>query len=65
MAVMSMKQVISAVNDKTLIKVYRGQQFITKGNWYQDNILRYAEHLKVNADLDGMTNVCKVVLDEV
>jgi hypothetical protein len=62
MAVMSMERVIKAVNDNTLIKIYRGKQFITKGNWYQDNILNYVDVGMVEADLDGLTNVCKVVL---
>ena len=62
MAVMSMRQVISAVNDKTEIKIYRGKDFITKGNWFQDNILDYAGELRVEADLDGATNICKVVI---
>lgn len=64
MAVMSMRQVIGAVNDKTIIKIYRGTHFLTKGNWYQDNILGYAQELLVNADLDAETNICKVVLKE-
>lgn len=39
MAVMSMRQVVSAVNDKTQVKIYKGKSLVTKGNWYQDNIL--------------------------
>jgi hypothetical protein len=62
MAVMSMKEVLNAVNDKTIIKIYRGKQFITKGNWYQDNILNYIDVKMAVADLDDVTNVCKVVL---
>lgn len=62
MAVMSMRKVVAAVNDKTEIRIYRGNQFITKGQWYQDNILDYIKELNVEADLDGLTNICKVKL---
>lgn len=57
-----MRKVIKAVNDDTEIKVYRGKRLITKGNWYQDNILDFIHEEKVKADLDGTTNICKVVL---
>lgn len=38
MAVMSMRRVVSAVNDKTQARIYKGKFLVTKGNWYQDNI---------------------------
>lgn len=64
MAVMSMRQVLKSVNDSTMIKIYEGTRFITKGNWYQDNILDYARAEKVEADLDAETNVCTVKVPE-
>ena len=51
-----------AVNDRTQVKIYRGRSLVTKGNWYQDNILEYLEELEVEADLDAVNNVCKVRL---
>lgn len=63
MAIMSMKQVLGAVNDKTVVKIYKGKQFITKGNWFQDNILDYSGEYRVMADLDASTNICKVNLE--
>ena len=30
MAVMSMRQVVSAVNDKTQVKIYKGKSLVTK-----------------------------------
>ena len=59
MAVMSMRCVLGAVNDRTQVKIYRGRSLVAKGNWYQDNIL---EELEVEADLDAVNNVCKVRL---
>lgn len=64
MAVMSMRQVVSAVNDKTQVKIYKGKSLVTKGNWYQDNILNYIKEPLVEADLDAVSNVCKVQLME-
>lgn len=64
MAVMSMRQVVSAVNDKTQVKIYKGKSLVTKGNWYQDNILQYIKELLVEVDLDAVSNVCKVHLME-
>lgn len=61
MAVMSMRCVLGAV-DRTQVKIYRGRSLVTKGNWYQDNILEYLEELEVEADLDAVNNVCKVRL---
>lgn len=60
MAVMSMKQVLHAINDQTLIKIYQGKTLVSKGNWYQDHILKYADKELVEADLDGTTNICTV-----
>lgn len=57
-----MRCVLGAVNDRTQVKIYRGRSFVTKGNWYQDNILEYLEELEVEADLDAVNNVCKVRL---
>lgn len=57
-----MRCVLGAVNDRTQVKIYRGRSFVTKGNWYQDNILEYLEELEVEADLDVVNNVCKVRL---
>lgn len=62
MAVMSMRKVIAAVNDKTEIKIYRKGKLLTKGNWYQDNILDYIKELNVEADLEVDQNICKVRL---
>lgn len=42
MAVMAMKNVISAVNDRTEIKIYKDGHMVAKGNWFQDQILEYA-----------------------
>lgn len=57
-----MRCVLGAVNDRTQVKIYRGRSLVTKGNWYQDNILEYLEELEVEADLDAVNNVCKVRL---
>ena len=57
-----MRCVLGAVNDRTQVKIYRGRSLVTKGNWYQDNILEYLEEPEVEADLDGVNNVCKVRL---
>ena len=38
MAVMSMKQVIAAVNNHVEIKIYKDSQLIAKGNKYQEQI---------------------------
>lgn len=62
MAVMSMKQVVAAVNNQTEIKIYKDSQLIAKGNRYQEQILRYIHELNVEADLDAITNVCTVIL---
>lgn len=62
MAVMSMKQVISAVDDKTEIKIYKGKSFVTKGKWFQENILDFVNEMRVEADLDASSNICKVTL---
>lgn len=62
MAVMNMRCVLGAVNDKTQVKIYRGRSLVTQGNWYQDNILKYLEEPEVEADLDAVNNVCKVRL---
>ena len=62
MAVMSMRCVLGAVNDRTQVKIYRGRSLVAKGNWYQDNILEYLEELEVETDLDAVNNVCKVRL---
>ena len=58
-----MRQVISTVNDRTKIKIYRGGQLVTWGNWYQDNILEYMDKLRVSVDLDEVKNICRVELD--
>ncbi len=63
MEIKSMRQVISTVNDRTKIKIYRGGQLVTWGNWYQDNILEYMDKLRVSADLDEVKNICRVELD--
>ena len=63
MEIKSMRQVISTVNDMTKIKIYRGGQLVTWGNWYQDNILEYMDKLRVSADLDEVKNICRVELD--
>lgn len=65
MAVMSMKQVINAVNDSTVIKIYEGKRLIARGNWYQDDILDYIRVARVEADLDATANVCTVRVPEV
>lgn len=62
MAVMSMRRVVSAVNDKTQVRIYKGKSLVTKGNWYQDSILHYIKEPLVEADLDAVSNVCKVHL---
>lgn len=62
MAVMSMRCVLGAVNDRTQVKIYRGRSLVAKGNWYQDNILHYIKEPLVEADLDAVSNVCKVHL---
>ena len=41
MAVMSMRQVVSAVNDKTQVRIYKGKSLVTKGNWYQEHFTLY------------------------
>lgn len=63
MEIKSMRQVISTVNDRTKIKIYRGGQLVTWGNWYQDNILEYMDRLRVSADLDEVKNICRIELD--
>lgn len=62
MAVMTMRQVIAAVNDKTEIKIYKDGTLLAKGNWFQDQILEYAAEKMVEADLDGACNKCKVTI---
>lgn len=62
MAVMTMRNVILAVNDRTEIKVYKNGHMVAKGNWFQDQILEYAAERTVEADLDGTCNKCKVTI---
>lgn len=62
MAVMTMRNVISAVNDRTEIKVYKDGHMVAKGNWFQDQILDYATEKKVEADLDAGNNKSKVTI---
>lgn len=62
MAVMTMRNVISAVNDRTEIKVYKDGHMVAKGNWFQDQILDYAAEKKVEADWDFGNNKCKVTI---
>ena len=62
MAVMKMRQVIAAVNDRTEIKIYKDGALLAKGNWFQDQILGYAAEKMVEADLDGACNKCKVTI---
>lgn len=62
MAAMTMRNVISAVNDRTEIKVYKDGHMVAKGNWFQDQILEYATEKKVEADLDTGNNKCKVTI---
>ena len=64
MAVMSVRCVLGAVNDRTQVRIYKGKSLVTKGNWYQDNILHYIKEPLVEADLDAVSNVCKVHLME-
>lgn len=60
MAVISMKNVINAVNDDTEIEIYKGDQLLAKGNWYHSQILKYGEEDVVEADWDCLNNKCKV-----
>lgn len=62
MAVMTMRRVIAAVNDKTEIKIYKDGTLLAKGNWFQDQILEYVAEKMVEADLDGACNKCKVTI---
>lgn len=62
MAVMTMRQVIAAVNDRTEIKIYKDGALLAKGNWFQDQVLEYAAEKMVEADLDGVCNKCKVTI---
>ena len=62
MAVMTMRQVIAAVNNRTEIKIYKDGALLAKGNWFQDQILEYAAEKMVEADLDGACNKCKVTI---
>lgn len=62
MAVMTMRNVISAVNDRTEIKVYKDGHMVAKGNWFQDQILDYTTEKKVEADLDAGNNKSKVTI---
>lgn len=62
MAVMTMRNVISAVNDRTEIKVYKDGRMVAKGNWFQDQILDYATEKKVEADWDFGNNKCKITI---
>ena len=62
MAVMTMRQVIAAVNDRTEIKIYKDGALLAKGNWFQAQILGYATEKMVEADLDGACNKCKVTI---
>ena len=62
MAVMTMRQVIAAVNDRTEIKIYKDGALLAKGNWFQDQILEYVAEKMVEADLDGACNKCKVTI---
>lgn len=62
MAVMTMRQVIAAVNDRTEIKIYKDGALLAKGNWFQDQILEYAAEKMVEADSDGACNKCKVTI---
>ena len=62
MAVMTMRNVISAVNDRTEIKVYKDGHMVAKGNWFQDQILEYVTEKKIEADLDAENNKCKVTI---
>lgn len=62
MAVMTMRQVIAAVNDRTEIKIYKDGALLAKGNWFQDQILEYAAEKMLEADLDGACNKCKVTI---
>ena len=62
MAVMAMRNVISAVNDRTEIKIYKDGHMVAKGNWFQDQILEYAAEKMEEADLDGACNKCKVTI---
>lgn len=62
MAVMTMRQVIAAVNDRTEIKIYKDGALLAKGNWFQDQILEYAAEKMLEADLDGTCNKCKVTI---
>lgn len=62
MAVMTMRQVIAAVNDRTEIKIYKDGALLAKGNWFRDQILEYAAEKMVEADLDGACNKCKVTI---
>ena len=59
MAVMTMRNVISAVNDRTEIKVYKDGHMVAKGNWFQDQILDYTTEKKVEAELDAGNNKSK------
>jgi hypothetical protein len=59
---MNMEQIIFLVNDDTMIKIYEGENFITKGNWFSDSVLKCVERKVANINLDCAENVCKITL---
>ncbi len=62
MVVVTMRKIIAAVNDRTEIKVYKEGVLLAKGNWFQDQILKYAAEKMVEADMDNACNMCKVTI---
>ena len=62
MCIRDRRNVISAVNDRTEIKVYKDGHMVAKGNWCQDQILDYTTEKKVEADLDAGNNKSKVTI---
>lgn len=58
----TMRQVIASVNDDTEIKIYRGDQLLTSGRWFHDNILDYILENFVHATMDEESNTCTVTI---
>lgn len=58
-----MEDIFEFVGDNAIIKIYRGDEFITQGNWYQDNVLEYQDEKDVDIVFFLKDNLCCVFLN--
>jgi hypothetical protein len=57
---MTLKNIIAVTNDSTIVKIYEADRLITKGYWFQDNILNRLDTLVYTFSYNAIANVLTI-----